>query len=120
MRTRTAACGAALLITLAACTTHAPTPTPVPAKPVEVTQYGTEMRHGHLVFSAQYTIRNTSRSPIEYEIAFKFDGDGPLEPKWVTRTVSAQKTYDGTVFVPWRRDAVSTGVEISQVNQTPL
>ncbi|MHB9858383.1 hypothetical protein [Streptomyces sp. YIM S03343] len=122
MRTRIAACAAALLATLAACTSHTPTPTPAPAKPVEVTQYGTEMSHGRLVFSAQYTIRNTGPSPVEYKIAFKFDGDGPgaVNPKWVTRTVGANKTYTGTVSVPWERDAASTGVDISQVEETPL
>ncbi|WP_328551020.1 hypothetical protein [Streptomyces sp. NBC_00358] len=120
MRTRTAASVAALLATLAACTGHSPTPTP--AKPVEVTQYGTEMSHGHLVFAAQYTIRNLDRSPVEYKIAFKFDGDGSgaANPKWVTRTVGAQRTYTGTVSVPWEKDAASIGVEISQIQQTPL
>ncbi|MFD8218337.1 hypothetical protein ACFV2U_32675 [Streptomyces sp. NPDC059697] len=122
MRTRTAAYVAALLAALTACTSRAPAPTPAPAKPVEVTQYGTEMSHGHLVFAAQYTIRNVDRSPIEYKIAFKFDGDGmgAANPKWVTRTVGAQKTYTGTVSVPWERGAASIGVEISQVQQIPL
>ncbi len=122
MRIRTTACVAVLLVTLTACAGHAPTPAPDSAEPVEVTQYGTETSHGHLVFSAQYTIHNTSRSPVTYKIAFKFGGDGAaaLDPKWVTRTVGARKAYSGSVSVPWERDAVSTGVEIGQVEQIPL
>ncbi|MET7986888.1 hypothetical protein [Streptomyces sp. NPDC005281] len=122
MRIRTAAGAAVLVATLAACASNPPAPAPDSAEPVEVTQYGTEMSHGHLVFSAKYTIHNTSRSPITYKIAFKFDGDGNagFDPKWVTRTVGSQKTYSESTSVPWEGDAASTGVKVIQVEQIPL
>lgn len=55
--------------------------------PAEVSGYGTERRQGRLVFSAEYTVRNTTRAPVVHRVAFAFlDGDGPATGlKWVSR-----------------------------------
>jgi hypothetical protein len=93
-----------------------------PAASVEVSGSRTEQRDGRLTFCADYTIRNTTRAPVEYRIAFAFlDGDGlTTEPEWVTRTVKAGHSYDGTVRVPWEGRQGSTGVKIIKVYETPL
>jgi hypothetical protein len=87
-----------------------------------VAEYRIEGRNGERRFSADYTIRNTSNAPVRYQIAFAFlDGDGlATEPKWVTRTVKAGHSYDGTVWVPWEKDQGSSGVKIVKVHTTPI
>ncbi|WP_328436248.1 hypothetical protein OHA71_49200 [Streptomyces sp. NBC_00444] len=113
---------AALL--LSACTTgQAPkSAASTPTTPVEVSGYGTEQRDGHRVFSAEYTIHNATRAPVEYKVAFLFlDGDGLASaPKWVTRTVKAGHSYNGRVWVPWEGRQGSTGVKVMKVYETPL
>ncbi|RMB79518.1 hypothetical protein CTZ28_45165 [Streptomyces shenzhenensis] len=92
------------------------------ATPVEVSGYGTERREGRLVFSAEYTIRNTTRAPVAYKIAFAFlDGDGlASDLKWVSRTVLAGHVDDGTVWIPWEGRQGTGGVAVTEVHQTPL
>ncbi|MFE9835502.1 hypothetical protein ACFYP4_10215 [Streptomyces sp. NPDC005551] len=87
-----------------------------------MSEYRVEQHDGHRRFSADYVIHNTARSPIKYQIAFVFlDSDGlATEPKWVTRTVQAGHSYDGTVWVPWEERQGSTGVKVIKIHETPL
>ncbi|MFE9612990.1 hypothetical protein [Streptomyces sp. NPDC006012] len=84
--------------------------------------YGTEQRAGRLVLSAEYTVRNPTRAPVRYRIAFAFlDQDGMTrDRKWVTHTVEAGRSGDGTVWVPWDGNDPTSGVSVAEVLETPL
>ncbi|MFE7988228.1 hypothetical protein [Streptomyces shenzhenensis] len=123
---RAGALGAAVVaaLLLSGCADGRP-PRPVDSAattPVEVSGYGTERREGRLVFSAEYTIRNTTRAPVAYKIAFAFlDSDGlASDLKWVSRTVRAGQVDDGTVWIPWEGRDGAGGVRVTEVVQTPL
>ncbi|WP_320779980.1 hypothetical protein [Streptomyces sp. CRN 30] len=85
-----------------------------------MTEYGTELREGELMFSADYSIRNPGPAAVEYKIRFSFSGPDFVDMRWATRTVKAGKTATGSVSMPWPSHLETSEVKVAEVLETLL